>query len=219
MQTPSLNSWPILWIAVALVIPRAEATASQTLDYTITRDGERIGNYHFEINETGETRQVRASMAIDVRLAGLPVYRASHERVEIWEADRLVSHSARSRYNARAYEVEWNAEDGNGTLVVNGERQRTPEAVLSFVPWMPRPSEAQWLITEKGYLRKFQSSVQRGISRQTPSGKRDDLTRVSISGDIEREAWYDEEGILEVLQYEHKGAQIVVHRTPVGAEE
>lgn len=198
----------------ALIFPSASCPAETvtpsrpgSVDFTIFRNDAEVGGYAFEVTDDGESRIVQASMRVEVKLFRVPIYRATHERREVWKNGRLVSFTGRSRYNGTSYEMELTRDGKAATLEVNGVAQKIDSDCFTFVPWLVDGSDSAVLITEKGRVVKI-SQIDLGQESLIVNGKETKLRHYLYRGVWERHAWYDEKGSLVLMTYEKDGAKI-----------
>ncbi len=203
-----------VWALLAQGIPSpvfAKESHSTTLAYDIFRNGETVGTYVFDIVEDGGARTVRAAMQIEIRLLQVPIYKASHERRDIWAGDSLLSLKGQSRYNGKSYEMEVTRRGGARLLTVNGVTEKLDAPCFPFVPWLPEGQASMLLLTEKGRLMQVSIS-DIGSETRNVGGDEMRLHHYVYRGDWERHAWYDKNGSLAMMTYDLNGAQIRIVR-------
>lgn len=203
-----------VWVLMALGVPSpvfAKEAHATTLAYDIFRNEEPVGTYVFDIVEDGSARTVHAVMQIEIRLLQVPIYKASHERRDIWAGDSLLSLKGQSRYNAKSYEMEVTQRGGARLLTVNGVTEKLDTPCFPFVPWLPEGQASMLLLTEKGRLMKLSISDLGNETRRV-GGDEMRLHHYVYRGDWERHAWYDQNGSLALMTYDLNGAQIRIMR-------
>lgn len=205
---------------LALIVPSFPASSfakearSTTLTYHISRNEEAVGTYRFDIVVDGDSRTVHAVMQIEVKLLQIPIYKASHERRDIWKGDHLVSLKGRSHYNGQSYEMEITRSAGARLLTVNGVTEKLGSDCFPFVPWLPEGQASMLLLTEKGRLMKV-SITDLGIETLRIGGEELPLRHYVYRGQWARHAWYGKDGILAAMTYDLNGAQIRLTRDAV----
>lgn len=192
---------PYLSAFLGLVLPTAAFAVETHADYAIFRNGEKVGFYSFAITKEGSTRRIHARMHIAVEILGLTVYQASHERKEVWADNRLLSMKGRSLYNGKSYDMELRRNGASASLEVNGTRQPLGPDFFTFVPWLIDGKKSAQLITEKGRLIDMTVALSGG-------GGEERLRHCVYRSEEPREAWYDREGTLVQMTYQHNNAEI-----------
>lgn len=187
------------------VVARA---ADYNAHYSIYRNDEKIGHYHFDVREKAEKKHVSVKMNIEASLLFLPVYGARHERTEIWHNDRLLELKGSSNYNDQLYDVSLEAESGQKyKLSVNGEEEELEAFVMTLTPWLIVGWEEAVLLTEKGKTKTVKTNLE-GLELIGPEDKQQKAFHYALSGDITRDLWYSSQGRLLKLSYEKDGAVI-----------
>lgn len=205
---------------LALVVLGLSASAfakeprSTTINYHITRNGEAVGTYRFDIMQEGDSRKIHAVMQIEVKLLGVPIYTASHERRDIWTGDSLVSLKGQSLYNGKPYVMEFARSEGARLLTVNGVTEKLDSPCFPFVPWLPEGRVSILLLTEKGRLIKVSVSDLGNETLRVGDAKMQ-LRHYVYRGEWERHGWYDKDGRLAVMTYDLNGAKIRLSREAV----
>lgn len=189
----------------------AKEPRSTTMNYHITRNAEAVGTYRFDMVEDGDSRTVHAVMQIEVRLLGVPIYKASHERRDIWTGDNLALLKGQSRYNGKPYKMEFTRSEGAHLLTVNGVTEKLGAPCFSFVPWLPEGKTSMRLLTEKGRLIEVSIS-DLGDETLRVGDEKMQLRHYVFRGEWERHGWYDKDGSLAVMTYDLNGAQIRLTR-------
>lgn len=212
----SLLRFPLPWLLfLSALVGHNPSWASDetTYRYRISRDDTPIGTYQFLVSQEGEARRVDVLMRLSVKVLGLPVYEAVHQRRDLWSGPQLVSLSGVSTYNKKRYEFRITQEGRDQVLQLNGTSQKLNAPFVPFVPWQPPNSKTLHLLTEKGRLTQFAiQDLGTEVRRLGATEKR--LAHYRYRGEKEREAWYDAGGVLELMTYEQGGAQIRIERIP-----
>ena len=91
---------------------RAQARAGVPADiaFVVVREGREVGTHTVRFRAEGGLLRARSEVRIVVRLAGIPVFRYSHDTEEAWRGDRLVALDSRLDNNGRPGLCEARAE-------------------------------------------------------------------------------------------------------------
>jgi hypothetical protein len=124
----------------------AERTGKQQWHFDVFLDGDRIGYHHFTLVSTDTARTLTSEARFTVRLFSIPVYRYSHDAVELWDGPCLEHIEAATDDNGEAHRVEGHVSGAN--FVVNGTSGRAdlPGCVMSFAYWDTRILQAGRLL-------------------------------------------------------------------------
>lgn len=189
----------------------ATAAATQEYDYTVRRGGSVIGSFHFAVSDDGARREVKTEMNILVKLLIFPIYRATHQRTEVWQDGRLQSLEGTAVYNAKHYQMRLAFEGGRYALTTNGATATLTAPVVTFVPWLTPITGEATMVTEKG--KSHALTLSRAGSETIRVGGREYVAeRYRMAGEKARDLWFDAEGILLQASYEASGELLEVQR-------
>jgi hypothetical protein len=124
----------------------------------------------------------------------IPIFKREATYRELWREGRLIAFDSRFDDNGEVYEVSARAE-GEHT-VIDGRRGRVeaPATVVSNHPWNYDVLERTLLFdTQRGRLQQVQVSPA-GAETITVAGREVAARKYLVTGDLERELWYDDAG-------------------------
>jgi len=175
----------------------------RTLDFTITRNGTPIGSHVYTIDRQGERTVVEIKTDIDFRLLSLPIYRFKHESHEVWDGDRLVRLVSNTDDNGDPVALDVRAE---GAVLKVGSDDKAVDVDAMAVPaslWNQQVVQRQRLLdTVKGTVLKTRAT-DLGDDTVKVAGKDVPAHRYRLSGDYDRDLWYDRrDGALLRVQFE-----------------
>lgn len=177
--------------------------------YQINRNGQDIGHFSFAIKGDDNRRDMDVKMSIKVKFLFITVYRATHQRHDIWEHNQLISSVGESQYNRDDYTLKLSRPAANYRWEVNGQAQELPGAVFTFVPWLMDVSGPLTLLSEKG---KAEPATFRFVGPETIqlADKPYEARKFELAGKQSRELWYDQAGCLLRVRYQMGGATIEI---------
>lgn len=192
---------------LSLGLPVSGATHDAV--YQISRNGQDIGHFSFAIKGDDNRRDVDVEMSIRVRFLFITVYRATHQRHDIWEHNRLISSAGESQYNRDDYTLKLSRPAANYRWEVNGQAQELSGAVFTFIPWLMDVSGPLTLLSEKG---KAEPATFRFVGPEAIqlADKSYEARKFELAGKQSRELWYDQEGCLLRVRYQMGGATIEI---------
>lgn len=122
---------------LAFPVTAASAARSQTWDFSVLLDGDKIGYHRFELTDFGEKRRVRSEAKFDVRILFINAFRYRHENTEVWSDGCLRKIDARTQANGKKLAVsgiqvqdEFIVDDGSETNALS-------DCVMTFAYWDP----------------------------------------------------------------------------------
>ena len=208
-----------LLLAAALLLPGAAVLACpdppERAEYAIHHEtyGE-VGQHVITFSCDGDDLVVETTIEGEVKVLMVPLFTRDGRYREVWRGDRLIAFDSRIVDNGEVYEVTARAE-GDHT-VINGRRGRieAPPTIVSNHPWNHEVIERTLLFdTQRGRLQKVQVTPA-GPDTITAGGRVVAAQKYRITGDLERELWYDKAGNWLQSRLEHDGAKITLTRRP-----
>jgi hypothetical protein len=171
-----------------------------------------VGRHVITFACAGEDLIVETTIRGEVKVLMLPLFKRDGSYREVWRGDRLVAFDSHVVDNGEAYQVTARA-NGERT-VIEGRRGRieAPATIVSNHPWNHEAVDRTLLFdTQRGRLQQVQVTPA-GIELITIAGRPVAARKYRVSGDLERELWYDEAGNWLQSRLEHDGAKITLTR-------
>lgn len=112
---------------------RAAPTA---INFRMMRNGSAVGTHQVGFRDLeGGVLEARSEVRVEVKLVGITVYRYSHETVENWRGDRLVTLGSRLDRNGTPGFCEARAEGGQILLRGSAGEARLPAEAAPLTWW------------------------------------------------------------------------------------
>ncbi len=190
-----------LTASVALGDAGGAFAAESDLSFTVLRDGSEIGSHEIHISEAAGKTTVKIETDVAVKLAFVTLYNFDHEGHEVWENGQLVSYASKTDDDGK--EKSLNAKRDGGDLAVNGSAGNR-RAALTVVPaslWnMATVSQTHLLNTLDG---SDMAIMVKDLGEEAVKvmGKDVMARHYAISGDLQRELWYDAGGRLVKVRF------------------
>jgi hypothetical protein len=206
--------------ALALALPGGPALACihppERVAYTIHHEtyGE-VGRHVITFSCEGDDLVVETTIEGEVKVLMVPLFKRDGTYREVWQGDRLIAFDSRIVDNGEVYEVNARAE--NGHTVIDGRRGRilAPATIVSNHPWNHEVIDRTLLFdAQRGRLQEV-LVMPAGTETVTVAGRAIEAQKYRITGDLERELWYDDAGNWLRSRLEHKGAKITLTRQSV----
>lgn len=125
----------LLLPGLLLAAPPASA-APAPLNFRLIRNGTAVGTHQVTFRDLpGGGLEARSLVRVEVKLIGITVYRYSHETVENWRGDRLVSLGSRLDRNGTPGFCEARAEGGQILLRGTAGEARLPAEAAPLTWW------------------------------------------------------------------------------------
>jgi hypothetical protein len=199
----------LLWAGALLAMPLA-ALADDAGEYTFTvlKDGAPVGRHRVEFDRAGDRTEIREESEIEVRLAMIPVYSFEHEARQIWEDGRAVLIDATTNDNGEELQISVRT-DGEGYIrTVNGRVDKFDNSMAVLAFWNKDTLKHHLffsVVEDKTLQASFEFA---GKERITIAGAPLDVDHYRMTGDEERELWYDAAGHLARVRLHRLGSEI-----------
>lgn len=209
--------WHVLPTVAALCLMPAAALACghppERVEYAIHHEtyGE-VGRHVITFSCREGDLVVETTIEGEVRVLMVPLFKRDGTYREVWRDDRLVAFDSRIVDNGEVYEVSARANGGH--TVIDGRRGRieAPPTIVSNHPWNHDVIERTLLFdTQRGRLQEVEVTPA-GTETVIVGGREVAAHKYRITGDLERELWYDDAGNWLRSRLEHDGAKITLTR-------
>lgn len=174
----------------------ADDAPSGSYVYQVTRQGEVIGEQRLTFERQGSNLVVSTDAKVDVKLLGLSLYGFDQHTEETWTHGKMVGVSSTADDDGQAKKVEMTLQAGQLSGTYNGKTRTAPLGVFPNSFWNEDSiKQTQILDTSRGKVRQVTVADKGKASITLPYGS---VTahHYSIDGDMKRELWYDEKGVL-----------------------
>ena len=160
----------------------------EKLAFTITRNGKPIGSHIYKFQRDGERMTVDIKTDIDFRFLSLPVYRFRHESREIWDGKQLLRLVSNTDDNGEPVTLDVRAE---GKVLKIGEEVEVDAEAVPASLWSPLVVERHKLLDTVNGTVLATKAEDLGVETLTVGEQTISAHRYRLSGDYERDLWYD----------------------------
>lgn len=171
-----------------------------------------IGRHVIRFTCADDDLVVETEIEGEVTVLTIPVFKRHGSYREVWRGDRLIDFHSRIVDNGEAYEVS--ARAAGERTIIEGRQGRivAPATVVSNHPWNHAVVDRRLLFdTREGKLQNVQVQPA-GTERLIVAGREIETRKYHITGDLERDLWYDEDGNWVQSRLEHRGDEITLTR-------
>jgi Domain of unknown function (DUF6134) len=173
-------------------------------NYLVLRDGEPIGTHSVTVSPEGRDFKVEAETDLAVKFGPLTLYHLEHQRREIWRDGELEKMIAHTDKNGDIYDIAITREPQGYKRVINGRTDRFDSSVKVLTLWHDD------LFKYTSFLSPMEDKTYKisvdfvGADRVDLIDRSVDALEYRISGDTNRELWYDADGhIMKVSLLDH----------------
>ena len=206
----------LVWLAVALAPVLAVAeTADSTFTYSILKEGEPIGKETYQFTRDGDQIGVQLTVDSSVHILFLD-FRYHHRRTESWSGERLDALIADTDDDGTKHHLEARS-DGQGglTLSSDGKKQPIPAGAFPLSMWRRSLLGHTTLFaveSDDGFFDVAFKDL--GADPLIIGGKRVACEHFAMTGDVDRDLWYDTDVMLAKVTFRRRGFGISIVRDP-----
>lgn len=187
-----------------LTLAAQAAPPPAPLAFTVLRDGSEVGSHTLRFRADGADTDVSVDTAVVVRIAMVPVYRFEHHGKEHWQGDRLQTLTSETNDDGTHHTVAAQATGADLAVTGDGTLSHQQAATLPASLWSERAMTRTTLMnTLDGHLMTV--SVQDlGQEAVQARGQTVAAHHYRVSGDLQRDVWYDPQGLLVQMRFKAK---------------
>lgn len=187
----------LCWICACFVTTRSSACTlpAEHAIYTIHHEtyGD-IGSHELTFHCDGEDLVVETEVKVDVKLLFVTVYKRRAQYREVWRQDQLIAYDAWTNEAGDEYVTKVRLEDDQ--MIIDGVEPNVsvPVDTVSSHPWNMKVVDRNLLFGMKDGRLISVDVKPAGDDIVEIGGKTIRAKKYVVSGDIERELWYDQAG-------------------------
>ena len=196
-----------------LALPSFALADSKTVTYTILKEGDPIGKETYVIDRDGDHTSVALTVDSAVHILFLD-FKYHHTRTESWNGETLEKVSADTDDDGTKHHVEISADPAGGfKAVADGKAVTAPPEAFPVVQWNKAMVGHPVLIPvendDSPYKVAFKDA---GSASIAIGGQTVQTEHFVLSGDVERDLWYDADGVLAKVTFRRRGFNIAIVR-------
>jgi hypothetical protein len=187
--------------------PAAAAAENLALAYAVLKDGEPIGHEAVHLARDGETAIVEVETDTRVKVLFLD-FHYHHRRTETWMAGKLERMVADTDDDGSIHHIEAQSTGSNLAVVADGGAKEFPPDALPLTLWGKAVLDRTTLysIVDAEPFHVTVTAMGRDFVRL--KGRDVAASHYRMTGDVERELWYGEDGFLLKTTFERRGYPI-----------
>lgn len=186
--------WGLVAVAAFAAVPAAGAPEppSETMLFTVLRDGSPIGTTTIQVQRDGSMLSASSTTRIKVKLGFLTVYRFDQSETERWAAGRFQTLSARTDDNGTVSTVRAQAATGGVQVEADGKSSEIARPIIPNSLWNPAlVSQTEALNLQDGRIVPLHV-VDRGVERIELNGRPTTAHHYLVQGIYAQNVWYDQ---------------------------
>lgn len=206
-----------LALAAVMAGPSVPARACEGApdDMTVRVEHGQFGDIGWEALEFGcedGALVVETRLRVEVKILLATAYRREAEWREVWRGEQLIAFEGTMIDDGETFEVKARLEDDRMIIEGSAGRIEAPASVVPDHPWNGKMIERPLLFDVRdGYLLEVEARPA-GEEMVALEGREILAQKYVLSGDVERELWYDRDGRLLRSRFERAGGTITMTR-------
>jgi hypothetical protein len=199
-----LGVLPAALARAALPVP-----AGNRIGFDVIRKGSKLGTHVLTFDRSATGLTVHVAVDIAYKIAGITLYHYSHHATEMWAGDQVVSLQTQTDDNGDAYQVTGHREAAG--LIIQGTkapRYVAPANALPATHWNRRELDGPWINTQDGRLMRPRVTAGAIEAIANASGGTLHARHFVLTGDVQMDMWYEENGTWAGLSFAKGGAPI-----------
>ena len=188
------------------------AAYGKRAEYTVYRDGKKVGKHALTFSRKGETLTVQVQSALTVRVLRIPVYRFGYEATETWQNGKLQRAMSKVDENGRKRRLSMRSSGDRSVLESKRGSQQVPRLEYASNHWQPAALGADRVFnTLNGRASNVSVEALGRAGFRTLQGKID-TRRYRYTGGVKATVWYDDEGRWVGLEFSADDDSKIVYR-------
>lgn len=203
-----------LGAALLATLPITPALATEAGEYTFTvlRDGTPIGVHRFAFAKDGERLEIEEATDIKVTFALIPLYHFQHARREVWENGRALSITGTTDNNGQRFDIAVRPEGAGYVRTINGRSEHFDPS-RTILAWWKKD-----ILEEGAFFSVMEDKIMdlsfEHVGKETLllDDQRIEVDRYRMTGDEERDLWFDAAGDVAKVAFRSRGSDIEYRR-------
>jgi hypothetical protein len=202
----------MIWVSPLLALVPAVPAGGQ-LNFTVERDGDEIGSHRISFTQKGEQLIIAINTDISVKLPfiGVEVYHFIHEGEETWRDNKLIALKSTTDDDGTDHALAVVA--AGDQLMVTGDGKDTT-ARADIIPaslWHRDIVAGGTILNTLSGIQMAVTITDHGEEDISAHGESVKVHHYSISGELQREVWYDSQGVLMQVRFKADDGSEVVY--------
>lgn len=174
------------------------------LDFTVLRNGSEVGRHEMLFRSEADGLKIDIRTNVAVKVAFITAYRFEHEGHEVWQGAHLARLWSKTNDDGTKHVLDVTA--GGDSLVVMADGKE-PEKSTASIPaslWNERIVQQKSILNTLDGSRMAIQVADLGTEAVLVKGAKIPARHYAITGDLQREVWYDAQNVLVKVRFKAK---------------
>lgn len=177
--------------------------------FDVMRQGTKIGTDTFDVTRNGDRTSVKITTHILVKVAFITAYRYDHSETESWKGDQLVAFRSTTDDNGTTHDVSATQTGGKLAMLVDGAPATAAKTIAPASVWNPDIAKHPQLFDPADGKRMAVRAHDLGEETVRVNGAPQQLQHVKLTGEFDRDLWFDEKGLVKMTLLGTDNSQVV----------
>lgn len=185
---------------------------TETMRFSITRNGEPIGTQAIEINRAGPETSVNVATDLTVKVLFVTAYRFVQTESEHWVNGRLVGLQSSTNSNGTLHNVQVTADNTGLDIQADGKTSRADQDIMPASFWNPELLQRSTLLdTQAGKVAPV-SVLDNGVENLKINAQIVKAHHYTIKSIFSQDLWYDPQAHLVQSKMVGTDGSIIMYR-------
>jgi hypothetical protein len=186
------------------VVAQAAPPPGGNLDFTVLRNGSEVGRHEMRFRNEADGLKIDIRTNVAVKVAFITAYRFEHEGHEIWQNGRLVRLWSKTNDDGTPHVLDVSAGTGDLSIMADGKQAEKAAVSIPASLWNERIVQQRSILNTLDGSRMNIAVADMGPETVPVKGQPVPARRYAITGDLQRELWYDAQNVLVKVRFKAK---------------
>lgn len=206
---PSLALAAILALLPLAAPASAAVPPNGRLSFAVFRDGSQVGEHQLTFRKQNGNLAVDISTKIAVKVAFITAYRFEHEGHEVWHGDRLVRLWSKTNDDGTHHVLDAEAANAGLEIHADGHDADAPATIIPASLWNEGILQGGRILNTLDGSRMAIQVADLGPDAVFVKGSKETAHHYAITGDLQRELWYDSNHVLVRVRFKAKDGSTI----------
>jgi hypothetical protein len=174
------------------------------LDFTVLRNGSEVGRHEMLFRNEADGLKIDIRTNVAVKVAFITAYRFEHEGHEVWQGGHLARLWSKTNDDGTKHVLDVTAGGDNLVVMADGKEPEKSSTTIPASLWNERIVQQKNILNTLDGSRMSIQVADLGTETVLVKNTRVPARRYVISGDLQRELWYDAQNVLVKVRFKAK---------------
>ncbi len=174
------------------------------LDFTVLRNGSEVGRHEMLFRSEADGLKIDIHTNVAVKVAFITAYRFEHEGHEVWQGAHLARLWSKTNDDGTKHVLDVTAGGDSLVVMADGKELEKSSASIPASLWNERIVQQKSILNTLDGSRMAIQVADLGTEIVLVKGAKVPARHYSITGDLQREVWYDAQNVLVKVRFKAK---------------